>query len=162
VTTPEPATPEAPAQAEPAAPKLVPPATGNAATLPPKQERAATPPASIFTLQRVIGSGVAATGVGAAIVGVVLGRAADQKQADAQKLCPNGASCEAADAANAANRAARQRAFQANIAFGVAGAAAIAAGILWFTGAPDEARGHVTVVPTIGPGSAGVVLAGRL
>jgi hypothetical protein len=55
--------------------------------------------------------------------------------------------CPDAPAANHLLDRARSRALQANIAFGVAGAAALAASVLWFTGAPER---RVAVAPRVG------------
>jgi len=39
----------------------------------------------------------------------------------------------------------------------------IGAGVLWFTGSPSVEQGrHVQVMPRVGPGEAGIVVAGRL
>ena len=49
--------------------------------------------------------------------------------------------------ANDLNLRARSRALEANIAYGVAGGAAIAAAVLWLTGAPES---RVAVTPPLG------------
>jgi hypothetical protein len=118
-------------------------------------------PPSIFTTRRKIGVGVAVVGAGAAVLGAVLGSAAKGKQNDALVLCPDGPACQQADAANALMRSGHHQALEANIALGVAAAAAIGAGALWFTGAPAESR-RVTVVPGLAPGWAGLAVVGRL
>jgi hypothetical protein len=121
------------------------------------------PSPSIFTTRRRIGVGVAVVGASAAVLGVVLGGAAKGKQSDALALCPDGPACQRADAANALVRTGHRQALEANIAFGVAAAAAIGAGALWLTGAPaTESPRRVTLVPELAPGWAGIAVAGRL
>jgi len=55
--------------------------------------------------------------------------------------------CPDASDADGLNRRARSRALQANIAYGVAGGAAIAAAVLWLTGSPES---RVAVTPHLG------------
>ncbi len=102
---------------------------------------------------------VVAAGVGvlALATGVTFAVLAKQKQSDADKLCPAHTCATDADAMTATSRisAAQDRALVANIGFGVAGAAVIAAGVLWFTGAPE----HASVA--IAPGGATLTVAGR-
>jgi hypothetical protein len=55
-----------------------------------------------------------------------------------------------------------RRALDANIAWGVAGAAALASGVLWVIGGPAETAGaRVGVVPAVVSGEVGVVVIGR-
>ncbi|HMG22810.1 MAG TPA: hypothetical protein VK607_15860, partial [Kofleriaceae bacterium] len=70
-------------------------------------------------------------------------------------------SCPPDQVANAQRQvdAARRSALYSNIAFGVAGAAAITAVIVWVTAPSLEAR-RLSVAPSVGPGSAGVALGG--
>jgi hypothetical protein len=156
------AAPGAPA-GPPAEPVVPPPSLQGPppASAPPQGDRDAPPP-SIFTTRRKIGVGVAVVGGGAAVLGAVLGSAAKGKQNDALALCPDGPACQRADAANALMRSGHHQALEANIALGVAAAAAIGAGALWFTGAPAESPKRVTVVPALAPGWAGIAVAGRL
>jgi hypothetical protein len=85
--------------------------------------------------------GVALTAVSA---GALLGLQSRQLADDAVALCPSPSSpCATAPQANDLNRRGQARALQANVAFGVAGGGAIAATVLWLTGAP-EARVAVT------------------
>lgn len=129
----------------------------------PQADRDAMAPPSIFTTRRMIGVGVAAVGVGGAVLGAVLGASARGKQNDALALCPDGPACPRADAANALVRTGHRQALEANLAFGIAAAAAIGAGALWFTGAPDaEPSRRITVVPALAPGWAGIAVMGRL
>ena len=106
----------------------------------------ATP--SRFTTKRKIAlglGGVAALGI---VGGVVLGKAAKTKEDDAFSLCPNPTTpCADAMRADGLIDDARSKALTANIAFGVAGAAAIGAAVLWFTGAPATTETSVAIVP---------------
>ena len=87
---------------------------------------------------------------------------AQQRQHDAFALCPDPAvGCEGARSAQDLIGSARSQALVANLAFGAAAAAAIGAGVLWFTGAPDAERGrHLDMMPSLAPGAVGVVLQG--
>jgi hypothetical protein len=117
----------------------------------------------MFTTRRKIAIGVAGASVIGVVVGAVLGASAKGKQNDAFKLCPEPATpCTEADQSNALLKASHSRALEANIAFGLGAAAAVGAGVLWFTGAPDgENPRHVSVVPSVVPGETGVVVMGR-
>jgi len=113
----------------------------------------------IFTTRRKIALGVA----GVSVPGVALGASAKGKQDDAFMLCPDPAmGCTQADESNALIKASHSRALEANVAFGIAAAAAIGAGVLWFTGAPDaENPKRVSVVPRVMPGETGIAVMGR-
>jgi len=104
---------------------------------------------SQFTTQRKIAVGLAGGGVVGLAIGIVLGTQSKAQQADARALCPQPDACLEADQANALIESARGSAIGADIAFGVAGAAAIGAVVLWLTGAPTS--DSVAVVP--GPAS---------
>jgi hypothetical protein len=114
-------------------------------------ERAAPPPPpgpGLFTGRRKLALAVGGLGVVAAGAGVLLGLGAKQLEDDAFALCPSPeAPCPDAPEANELNQRGQDRALQANIAFGVAGGAAIAAAVLWFTGAPES---RVAVTPRVG------------
>jgi len=91
-----------------------------------------------------------AGGVGLVAVagGVVLGLQSRQLDHDTYALCPStSAPCPDASKANDLNQRARSRARTANIAYGAAGGAAIAAAVLWLTGAPES---RVAVTPQLG------------
>jgi hypothetical protein len=125
-------------------------------------DRDAARSASIFTTRRMIEIGAGGMSVGAAALGVALGVNAQGKQNEALKLCPMPA-CQEADAANALIKTGHRRALEANIAFGVAAAAAIGAAALWLTESPrSETSSRITVLPEIAPGRAGLIFAGRL
>lgn len=104
-------------------------------------------------------SGVAAVGL---VAGIVLGTQAKGKQNDAHALCPDRQTpCAGADKAEALIKAGQNRALGANVAFGVAGAAVIAAGVLWFTGAPESSPHRVAIVPSITPDTTTITAFGR-
>jgi hypothetical protein len=116
------------------------------------------PPPPRFTLRRKIAVASLGAGLAAGTAGAVLGIQSGELDDDSRALCPLPAiSCSEAIAANELNRRAQQRATQANIAYGAAGAAAVAAAILWFTGAP---RSGVSISPQTGAGT-GVAVTGR-
>lgn len=105
-------------------------------------------PSSRFTPRRKLA--IAAGGVGAVVfVGAaVLGTQAKQREDAAFALCPS-PTTPCADAAQATdlNKQGQSRALQANIAYGVAAGAVVAAAVLWFTGAPES---RVAVTPRLG------------
>lgn len=116
----------------------------------------------LFTMRRKISIGVASTSVISAVAGVVFGTIAKVKQNDAFELCRDPAmSCPQAAQSNALLQSSHDRAFEANVAFGIAAAAAIGAGMLWFTGAPDvEKTARVSVTPRLAAGESSVVITG--
>lgn len=120
-------------------------------------------PASWLTRRRAFAIGIAGVSVASVAVGAIVGIQATNKQHDAFALCLEGQpTCAQADSANALLHTAHQRALIANLAFGAAGAAAVAAGFLWFTGAPtDESSHRVSVAPSAAPGEAQLVVMGR-
>jgi serine/threonine protein kinase len=82
---------------------------------------------------------------------------------EAFQLCPVPAMpCARADESNALIKSSHSKALEANLAFGVAAAAAIGAGVLWFTGSPhaEEPR-RVSVAPSVTPGQLGLTVGGR-
>lgn len=117
-------------------------------TLGPSETPIASPPATesnddapptreLFTTRRKISLGIAGSSAIGAITGTVLGLSARARQSDAFRLCPDPTvPCPQAGQANALLGSGRHRALGANIAFSLAAAAAIGAGVLWFTGAP--------------------------
>ena len=120
-------------------------------------------PHRLFTPRRKISIGLAGAGVVSLVLGAVLGSSANGKQDDAFRLCPDPAiPCEQGDRANALIQSSHSRALEANIAFGIAAGAAVAAGVLWFTGAPtDDNAARVSVAPSLLPGGPSVVVVGR-
>jgi hypothetical protein len=107
------------------------------------------PPApSRFTGRRKIAVAVGGVGLAALAGGVVLGLQSGNLDHDAYTLCPSpSAPCSGAREANDLNQRGRSRALEANIAYGAAGGAAIAAAVLWLTGAPES---RVAVTPQLG------------
>ena len=102
---------------------------------------------SLFTTRRKIAIGAGGVAVASLVVGIVLGKQSHDDDHNAFALCPDPAMpCADAAKANDLNKQGRDRATQANIAFGVAGAGAVAAAILWLTGAPER----VSVTPHVG------------
>jgi len=127
------------------------------------REEEAVPAPRMFTMRRKVALGVAGGGVISAIAGVALGLSANANQDDAYKLCPSMATpCAQADRANALLRTGRSRAVEANVALGLGAAAAIGAGVLWFTGGsePEHAR-RVSMIPHVARGESGITVLGR-
>jgi hypothetical protein len=142
-------------------PKLEPTAELAVTASPPPAEDDAVS-AGTWTTKRKVA--IAAAGVGglAVVAGIVLGTQAKSKQDDAHALCADSQTpCADADRANSLITSGQSRALGANIAFGVGAVAVIAAGVLWFTGAPETSSRGVAVAPTLTPGEAGVVVFGR-
>jgi hypothetical protein len=106
----------------------------------------------MFTPKRKIAVGLGGGAVAGLAVGVVLGLTAKGKHDDAFKLCPD-PDMPCADARKAESLAASSHTLGigADVAFGVAAAAAIGAGVLWFTGKPE----------VIAPTRNGVAVVGR-
>jgi hypothetical protein len=94
------------------------------------------PPArSIWTVRRKLAVGSAALGAAALAAAIVRSLQARQLDRETYTLCTSPEMpCQNAVAADDRNAQARSHAFQANLAFGIAGAAAAAAAFLWFTG----------------------------
>jgi hypothetical protein len=116
---------------------------------------------SAFTGRRKLALGVGGAGVVAVGAGVLLGLQAKSLDDDANALCPTLTGCANADAANDKVDQARSRALYANIAYGVGGAAIVAAAVLWFTGGPEHADDRTAVAPVITPSSVGLDVAVR-
>ena len=101
-----------------------------------------------FRGRRKIALAVGGVGLIAVAGGVVLGLQSRQLDHDTYALCPStSAPCPDAPKANDLKLRAQSRARTANIAYGVAGGAAIAAAVLWLTGAPES---RVAVTPQLG------------
>lgn len=106
--------------------------------------------------RRKLALGAAGLGVAAAGAGVALGLRAGRLDDDANKLCPAPSEpCADAAAANNLNVRARSSALAANVAFGVAGGAAITAAVLWLAGSGHERRPaspgpRISVKPRLG------------
>lgn len=105
-----------------------------------------------FTPRRKIAVAAAGVSVLAVAAGVYLGLDAKKLEDDSYALCPQPTACREADRANKLIDDADSRALQANIAYGVAGAAAVGAVVLWITGKP-ESRSQISLTPRLSPGS---------
>jgi hypothetical protein len=94
------------------------------------------PPArSMWSARRKIAVASAAVGAGALAAAIVRSLQARQLDRETYTLCTSpDMPCQNAAAADDRNAQARSHAFEANLAFGVAGAAAAVAAFLWFTG----------------------------
>lgn len=104
-----------------------------------------------FTGRRKVALAVGGVAVAAAVAGVLMGRQSAQAEDDAYALCPDPAmACADADRANDLIDRGRQRALFANIGYGVAGAGAITAVVLWITGAPARPSSRVSLSPRFG------------
>lgn len=118
-----------------------------------------------LTTPRIVALGLAGGSVIGVVVGAALGASANGKEHDAFALCPDPAmSCDHADRANGLISSSHRRATEANVAFGLAGAAAATAVALWFVGAPDtsseERAARVSVAPQLAPGRSSLVVRG--
>jgi PEGA domain len=109
------------------------------------------PPRGLWTLRRKIAAASAGVAVAAFTGGVFLGLSSSRLEDDALTLCPIPTNCPTPKDATDLNQRAQTRAFQANVAYGLAGVAAVGAAVLWFTGAPRESQARrVTVTPRLG------------
>lgn len=119
-------------------------------------ERPLAPP-SLFTLRRKIALGAAGAGAVGFIVGIVVGVSANHDRDSAYALCPDPQMpCANADRAQALLVSGHGLAIEADVALGVGAAAVVAAGVLWFTGAPEHPH-RIAVVPS----ASGMTLVGR-
>jgi hypothetical protein len=117
--------------------------------------------ASPLTMRRRLAIGLAAASAASLVPGIAFGIAARRNENKASDICPEHNSCDHATEANAAMQTARRDARDANIVFGIAAAAAIGAGVLWFVGAPviqDDAR--MSLVPSLAPQEVGLAISG--
>jgi hypothetical protein len=121
-----------------------------------EEDRVATP--SRWTGKRKAAVAVGGVAVAGIVAGTLLGRHANNKLNDAHAQCPAGpaAPCPGAMQANSDISEAQGFATFTNLTFGFAGAAAIAAGVLWFTGAPESSH-RVAIVP----GASSLAIVGR-
>jgi hypothetical protein len=113
---------------------------------------------SVMSRRRWVAVGVGVGGITALAIGAGLGLSAKNQQRDAEALCPDPEMpCRDAVRASDLTRQGHDRAFQANLAFALGGAALVGAGVLWFTGKPDD----VSLVARVAPAEAGIGIAGR-
>lgn len=136
-----------------AAPPVAPPAVTAVAPAPARP----LPPRGTFTRTRKIAVTLAGVALVSTAAGIAFGALANSKKDDAFAKCPDPeVACTSADDANQLIGTSHDYATGANVAFGVAVASGVAAGILWFTGAPQhETAPHVSVKMT--PSSVGLV-----
>ena len=114
---------------------------------------------SSFTGQRKAALAVGGVGVLAAGAGIVLGLQAQKYHSDADDICSSDP-CPRADDANALLDKSEKRALFANISFGAAGVAVVAAAILWFTGAPSAGPAETALAPVLSSDTAGLAVVG--
>jgi hypothetical protein len=117
---------------------------------------------SLWTTRRKTAVGIAGLALATAATGVVFGSQSRSRQDEAFRLCPDPQQpCGNAMAAESLIKQGQDKALVANIAFGVAGVAAIVTGVLWFTGAPPHSgRANVVLAPSLAVGEAGLVVVG--
>lgn len=123
----------------------------------------ATQPHSSLSATRKISIGLGVASMLALATAATLGTAASREQADASQLCPDAArACAQSAQANALVRAGNRWAFDANVAWRIAGGAALASGILWlFGGSSEAASPPIAVMPTATSGAIGVAVIRR-
>lgn len=109
-----------------------------------------------WTTTRGVSVAAAVVGASAIGVGVVFGLRANDQQDRSDRLCPD-TQCGDPEGLRL-NADARDSARTANILFGVGGAAAVTATVLWFAGKPDE---RTIVTPSVGADRVGVSLERR-
>jgi hypothetical protein len=107
------------------------------------------PPEPGWSQRRKVAVGMAVAGVAAVAIGGVLGSMAYRDRDEARKICPQ--VCEDAPRAKELIASSRSLAISADVAFGVAGAAVITAGALWFTGGRETRQG-IAIAPRPLPG----------
>lgn len=123
------------------------------ASLPPAERHRGMP------LQRKLAIGVGAAGVAVMGIGVGLGLRARSFKDDAAAVCPMNP-CARSDEANELIDRGQTNALNANVAFGIGGAAILGAAVLWITGAQAE-RKATAIVPQISHTFAGVATSVR-
>jgi len=118
---------------------------------------------SALTTRRKLAIGFAGASILSAVAGAALGSLAQAKLNDALMLChERAAPCAQAGQANALIESGNARASEANVAFGVAIATVLGAGVLWFTGAPEsEPAARIAIFPRFAQGSASLDVTGR-
>lgn len=117
------------------------------------------PPRPFWTTRRKVSIGLGAGALVTTATGIVLGVKALAKRDDAYALCPDPAlPCADAGAATSLSRSGNRLSIAADVAFGVGGACAIGAVVLWLVGS-DEHR-ELAIAPHVSPGSTGLVVSG--
>jgi len=145
--------------------KLVPPRTPAPVGPPPVVSTVEGEPSGAhggFTTRRKLALGLTGAGVVLAVTGSLLGASANHQKDAAFRKCPDPATpCGESGEAQSLIQSGRRRALEANISFGVAAAAIVGAGVLWFTGGPEaESARHVAIVPRILSSEAGLAVQG--
>lgn len=113
-----------------------------------------------LTTRRKVAIGVAGGGVVVLVAAAIVGTQAQGLERQAQDLCADTICAEHARA-NQLLDDARGKARLANVGYGVAVAAGVGAGVLWFLGGGAARADGVAVAPAVGPGLAGAVVQGR-
>jgi hypothetical protein len=133
---------------------------GDVRDLPRELAPAGTPAlAAGWTGQRKAALAVGIGGVVIAAVGGIVGHTATGRRDQARALCADPlVPCADAAQATSLSSSAHGLAIDADVLFGVAVAAGIGAGVLWWTGAPAERA--IAVTPVVGPDRAGVAVRG--
>lgn len=128
----------------------------------PDLERAIPPPPPPWTTRRKLAVASFAVGLVAAAGGVGLQLKANADDDEKNRLCPMGrlSTCEMGALATELSRSAARFQTGAYVAFGIAGAAAITGGVLWFTDRREASHG-VAIAPTVSPGRFAVTAAWR-
>src|SRR4029077_12453865 len=98
-------------------------------------------------------------GVGAVVVGVVLGTQAQDLQKQSDAICPT-SSCGDAHAL-ALNHDAKTDALYADVGFVVGGVAIAGAAAMWFLGAPKVHGESVSLAPVVDGREIGIALGGH-
>lgn len=139
-------------------PRAMPPVPSH--RVPPSPE---TPPRSMLSATRKIAIGLGGVSVVSLATAAALGAVAQREHSNASQLCPDpGGPCTRSAEANVLVRAGNRWAFDANVAWSIAGAAALASGVMWLIGAPSETTGtQISVVPAVASGEPGVLVVGR-
>jgi len=106
--------------------------------------------------------GVAAVGLGGLVFGSLRGMSAQDKQSEAQALCPDPATpCENAVAATQLTYDGHTHATQANLGFAIGGGLVAVGVVLWFVGKPSPRPApDVAIVPSVDAHSASVSISG--
>jgi len=113
--------------------------------------RLVPPPEVLWTPRRKVSAGLAVTSVVAVGLGAWLGLAARGDRDRANELCPlpEHRGCEFGEQATALSHSGNKLALAATVTFAVAGASALTAGVLWFTG--GRTRRTTAIVPSASP-----------
>jgi hypothetical protein len=106
----------------------------------------------IFSGRRVAAAMIGGIGLVSLGAGVGLGLSSNTLEDSSYEVCPIPDRCADVQRAEDYQDRAETRALQANIAFGVAGAAAVTAVVLWFTGKPEAETRRLSITPRFGGG----------